>query len=276
MSTYLPSLGVAARSNFVVSLLAMGLLVSPGISQADHGHAKELHFSHPLFGESPSPDTKVRADYFFQNEAGEATGESHTVRLEGEYALRQWVSIEADIPFTVRNPDHESKEGHLNPVEIAVKFANFSFSDQGLLLGGGLEVGLPTGNDRKEIGSSHTVDVEPFVDFGFKRGALEVIGFLSGGFPINENGDDEADFELGWNASFLYHLNSRVQLLLEFNGERVFGGEEGGHSTAVIAPGLKLAPTSNPNLQFGAGVALPISNDKDFHALALFSVFYHF
>jgi hypothetical protein len=30
------------------------------------------------------------------------------------------------------------------------------------------------------------------------------------------------------------------------------------------------------NLKIGVGVGLPISNDKDFHALALFSVFYHF
>ena len=88
--------------------------------------------------------------------------------------------------------------------------------------------------------------------------------------------DDEADVEFGWNASFLYHLNSQVQLLLEFNGERVFGGEESGHSTAVVAPGLKLAPMRDQNLKIGVGVGLPISDDKDFHALALFSVFYHF
>ncbi len=71
-------------------------------------------------------------------------------------------------------------------------------------------------------------------------------------------------------------MNSQVELLLEFNGERVFGGEESGHSTAVIAPGLKLAPMRDQNLKIGVGVGLPISNDKDFHALALFSVFYHF
>ena len=29
-------------------------------------------------------------------------------------------------------------------------------------------------------------------------------------------------------------------------------------------------------LKIGVGVGLPTSNDKDFHALALFSVFYHF
>jgi len=118
--------------------------------------------------------------------------------------------------------------------------------------------------------------VEPFLDFGLKRGNLEVTGFLSAGIPMNENGDDEADVELGWNASLLYHLNPQVELLLEFLGERVFGGEESGHSSVVIAPGLKLTPTRDQNLKIGVGVALPISNDKDFHALALVSVLYHF
>jgi hypothetical protein len=257
-------------------VLALELLLDPGASQAEADHSKDLHFSHPLFGESPSPDTKVRADYFFKNEAAEATGESHTARFLAEYALRRWASIEASIPFTVRDPDHESSERHLDTVEIALKLASFAFSEQGLLLGGGLELGLPTGDSSKEIGSSHIVEVEPFLDFGLKRGDLELTGFLSAGIPTNENGDDEADVELGWNASLLYHFYSRVELLLEFNGERVFGGEEAGHSSAVVAPGLKLAPMRDQKLKIGVGVGLPISNDKDFDALALVSVFYHF
>ncbi len=264
------------RSSFTLAVLAVGLLLKPGASQADPDHSEELHFSHPLFGESPSPDTKVRVDYFRKNETRETTGESHTARFEAEYALRRWVSIEADIPYTVRDPDHESKERHLDTAGIAVKLASSAFSEHGLLLGGGLELGLPTGNDSREIGSSHIVEVEPFLNFGIKRGQLEVTGAVSAGIPMNKNGDDEADVEFGWNASFLYHLNSRTELLLEFNGERVSGGEESGHSPAVIAPGLKFAPTRDQNLKIGVGVGLPISNDKDFHALALFSVYYHF
>ena len=157
-----------------------------------------------------------------------------------------------------------------------MKLASSAFSAEGLLLGGGIELGLPTGDSSEEIGSSHILEVEPFLDFGLKRGNLEVTGLLSAGIPRNENGDNEADVEVGWNASLLYHFNTRVELLLEFNGERVFGGAERGHSTAVIAPGLKLTPTRDQNLTIGMGVGLPISDDKDFHALALFSVFYHF
>ncbi len=78
-----------ARSNLNLAVLAMGLLLDPGASRADPDHSKELHFSHPLFGESPSPDTKVRADYFFQNESGEATGEVYVLLAQLEILILQ-------------------------------------------------------------------------------------------------------------------------------------------------------------------------------------------
>ena len=74
----------------------------------------------------------------------------------------------------------------------------------------------------------------------------------------------------------VYHLHQRAQALLEFDGERVFGGEESGHSTANITPGIKVAPTANQNLKIGAGISIPISGDKDFQVRAIVSVFYHF
>ena len=92
--------------------------------------------------------------------------------------------------------------------------------------------------------------------------AVQVAGFLSAGSPMNQNGDNEADVEFGWNAYFLYHLNSQLEMLLELKGERVFGGEERGHSSAVVAPGLKLTPTRDENLKIGVDVGLPISSDK--------------
>ncbi len=263
------------RSKVIVAALAT--LLIPSASLADAGsHKDHLHFSHPLFAESPSPDTKIRTDYIFRNETGEEGAETHTARLEAEYAIHPWISIETNIPFTWRNPDDGTKASDLDTIEIGVKLAAFSLAEHGVIFGGGIEFGLPTGDSSKGIGSSHILEVEPFLDFGFKRENLEVVGFLSPTVPTNKNGEDEADVELGWNVSFLYHVTGRVEALLEFGGERVFGGEESGLSTASIAPGIKLAPTANQNLKIGAGVSLPISDDKDFHVRTIFSVFYHF
>jgi hypothetical protein len=82
-------------------------------------------------------------------------------------------------------------------VEIGLKYANFAFEDKDLLLGGGLENGLPTGDDDKGIGSDEVSEVEPFLDFGWKGNRTELVGFISFGLPIN-GGDEEVDWELGW------------------------------------------------------------------------------
>lgn len=240
---------------------------------------EELHFSHPLISESPSPDTKVRFDYFFANEPGEedeAGANRHTLRFEGEYAFAPWLSLEVNVPYTFLDPDEEEGTDRLDNVEVGIKYANFTFAEHGLLLGGGIEFGLPTGNEEKGIGSDHVLEVEPFVDFGYQRDRWEIVGFTSFGLPVNENDEDEADLELGWNLSVLFHLTPQIETLLEFDGQHVFGGEEDGVDVVNVTPGFKVQPFDDPNFQVGVGVSLPLTDDKEFHARLILSVFYHF
>lgn len=103
----------------------------------------------------------------------------------------------------------------LDNIEIGLKYANFVFYEYNLLLGGGIEFGLPTGNEEKNVGSNHVLEVEPFLDFAYKRERLEIVGFMSFGLPQTENGEDLADLELGWNLSTLYHVSSKVQVILK-------------------------------------------------------------
>ena len=89
-------------------------------------------------------------------------------------------------------------------------------------------------------------------------------------------GGEEPDLELGWNLSFLYHLTPRIEGLLEFDSEHVFGGEEDGNTVVNITPGFKVAPFASRNFKVGVGASLPISNDEEFSVRAIFSIFYHF
>ncbi|MFQ5963370.1 MAG: transporter [Candidatus Scalinduaceae bacterium] len=264
-------------------------------SNQQNTHQKGLHFSHPLFTESPSPDKKIRMDYFFKNLTREE-GDQHTPRLEAEYAFFRNLSVEVDVPYTFQKrfvePSGRSTVDRLDNVEIGLKYANFMFEDAGLLLGGGLELGLPTGNDKKGIGSNNELEIEPFLDFGYKpHPDWEIVGFVSLGFPTNENitspageyeaeeneaGEDEADQELGWNLSILYHLSPRIETLLEFHGESVFGGEEDGFSSVRVGPGIKVQLTNNPNLQIGVGTSFPLADDRESDFESIFSLFYHF
>lgn len=221
----------------------------------------------------------MRFDYFFASEPGEegeAGADRHTLRLEAEYAFVPWLSLEVDAPYTFLDPDEGVSTDRLDTVEVGIKYANFTFAEHGLLLGGGIEFGLPTGNEEMGIGSDHVLEIEPFVDFGYKRDRWEIVGFTSFGLPVNENDEDEADLELGWNLSVLYHLKPQLMTLLEFDGEHVFGGEEDGVDIINVTPGVKIQPFDDSSFQVGLGVSLPLTDDKEFHAKAILALFYHF
>ena len=63
------------------------------------------------------------------------------MQLEGEYAFWPSLGIEVDVPYTFRDSSSESNENNLDNVEVALKYANFTFQDKGVLLGGGIELG---------------------------------------------------------------------------------------------------------------------------------------
>ncbi len=258
-------------------------LFSPNVSaqsanqNREHRHEKApLHFAHPLFTESPFPDNKVRVDYLFTNRTGEG-GEAHTPSITGEVRWTRNLSTEVKLPYTVSNPDEGANERRLDNSEVAIKYANFTFEEQGVLIGGGLEVGLPTGDDEVGIGSDHLVEIEPFVNVGYKPDEdWEIVGRLAVGHTANENDSDPADHEVAWNASVLYHATTTVKPNVEAFGERVSGGEEDGLSTANVALGVKLVPFAEHRLKFGLSGAVPVSDDKEADSRILFSTFYHF
>ena len=276
---------------FITAVLLLQFLVPDLAFSSDddhHSHTHVLNFSHPLISESPLPDTKIRLDYFFLDVDGEVEDEElgeegegpqkfkeSTINLELEYAFNRNISIGANIPYTFLNVDGASNENNLNNIEIGIKTATFILAEYGVLLGGGIEFGLPTGKDRKGIGSDNIIEIEPFVDFGYKYRDLEVIGFLSLGFPVNQKGDQHEGDELGYNLSMLYSINKSISAILEFDGETVLNGEEDGESVLNIDPGITVAPFKDKGIIFGAGMGFPLTDDKEFEYRVIGSVFYH-
>ena len=268
------------KSYICMIVFVAGLNVTQAWADEVHHAGGTPHFAHPLVAESPTPDTKIRVDYRYQNapgEDGEPGARISTMNIEGEYALDESVGVEIGIPYSMRDSKgDEGSASHLDNIEVALKYANFSLADHGLLLGGGVEVGLPTGSTRKGIGSSHVVEIEPFIDFGYQFDRFEAVGFLKFGFPFNEHTDDKTDLELGWNLSLLHKTTDGLQLLIEADGESVRGGGEDGHNVVNLTPGIKYWMPHRPNLSFGAGVSFPVSDDKEFYAMPFASVLYHF
>ncbi len=104
---------------------------------------------------------------------------------KGEYAFSRHFSLELDVPYTFINAQEEVTINNLNSVEIGLKYANFALEKKGILLGGGMEFGLPTGNDNKDIGSATVWEFEPFFDIGWIKNNLEIVSFLTFGIPVN-------------------------------------------------------------------------------------------
>jgi hypothetical protein len=243
----------------------------------DHDHGDHegglLHFAHPIFTESPSPDTKVRLDYLFRQVTSDAR--EHSMRVEAEYAFTPSISVEANIPVTSRRKSGTSANA-VGSGEIALKLANYAEADHGLLLGGGIALGVPTGSDRKAIGSGHIVEIEPYVDVGYRRGEAEFVTFLAFSTTAHRRPNELRENEVSLAASGLYHLADRVESLIEFQTVRVVAGEDKGRQTAAAGAGIKYHVGRVHHLVLGIGGRIPITHQRDSEHEVLLSALWHF
>jgi hypothetical protein len=240
--------------------------------QADTAHHAGLHFSHPLFTESVSPDTKTRVNV---GREWEGEGAASEFELEVEYAFHRSFSIEIGAPFAAVSAEHEPTRTALGNLEVLFKFANYAFEDHGLLLGSGVEVSIPTGDDAKGIGSSHLWEVAPVLNVGYKRGRFEWIGFTRLSIPLNQSIGEEIEPELVYDASGLVNLSPRFQGVLELNGETVVHGGDRSETVVRLSPGAKVALSTRVPLFLGIGVRVPLTDDEMRTAVQA-SLFYHF
>ncbi|MFN2603404.1 MAG: hypothetical protein ABR582_11685 [Gemmatimonadaceae bacterium] len=268
------------RVLYVLVSLVVGVVVPcKAVAQAEehehgeHEHEGLLHFAHPIFTESPSPDTKLRLDYLFRQITSD--GREHSMRLEGEYAFTPSVSIEANIPVTSRR-ESGTTANSVGSGEIALKLANYGLAQRGFLSGGGLALGVPTGNDRKAIGSAHIVELEPYVDAGYKHDRVELVSFLSYSTTVHRHVDDPNEEEVALALSGLYHVTQRVESLLEFQTIRTVVGEERGRETAAIGAGVKYHIGRVHHLVVGIGGRVPLTRDRESDHEVLVSALWHF
>jgi hypothetical protein len=270
----------SAIARIISAILCSSIAITPLLAQHDHDdhdapHHDEgpLHFSHPIFTESPSPDTKVRIDYLHASFADEVS--DHELRVEGEYAFSHNFSIEANLPLTSRSRDGVRTTA-VGSGEVAIKLASFAAAARGLLLGGGLAFGLPSWNDNSDIASSHIVEVEPYVDAGYMRGRAEVVSFVSYSAAVHRTDTDEKEEEIAVAASLLYHFDPRFESLVELETRRSIAGEESGTQIVNGGVGIKYRFVRIPELIVGAAARIPVTSNREFRNEVVVSLFYHF
>lgn len=245
----------------------------PGSGQhATHNH-DGLHFTHPLFTESVSPDTKLRLDYGWR--AGHET--ESEMEAEGELAFTPSFSIEAGVHYHV-------DDGALGDTHVIFKLASAALADAGVHLGYGLEIGLPTGTGHEHAvpegtdptGEEHeeSYELTPFVNAGWTDGSLELVAWTLVEVPTDRHVRETAGTGLHFNGSALYHAAARVDAVLEAFGSTALSGSASEPTVVSLAPGLRVRPVAGP-LVIAAGVAVPVT-DAEYDSRVLLSVFWHF
>jgi len=257
-------------SGFFLCLLLAG---TPAIAHEKGKPSPEsLHFLDPLIGETPTLETSLRLDHRFRNRAA---GTEHTLGLTAEYAFNDWLGFELGVPYAFLDPGDGPSRSNLGTIEIGLKFAPFIFPAEGLAFGGGLEIGLPTGDESKAIGSNREWELEPFLNAGWQVRGLQMTAQLSFGIPMNQSEEeaDEVDLEIGFNLAFLYPLSPKFTPLLEFDGKGVAKGTD--NKTVINATiGFLSAPFENEDIKLGFGLGAPLTSDENFDVRTIFTVFY--
>lgn len=257
--------------------LILGLLISPALLRAqEHEHDDDhLHFSHPIVTESPTPDTKIRVDYLqlWTNDVPEFRDQ--LIRVEGEYEFAEGMSLAIVAPYEFRTAPSSDRANGLGDLELSLKFASLRYGEKGVLLGGGLSAGVPTGSDQKQIGSSHIVELEPFVDAGYKRDRIELVGFARLSSTFNRRAGEEAERDLAFDFSTLYHVHPKLEALMELTTSRALVGSGAGVPQTFLAPGVKIYPFPIRQIMFGASVLIGTGSVSDTKSV-LISGFYHF
>jgi len=255
--------------------MVFALLAAPAVLFA-HDSDSELHFSHPLITESPSPDSKVRFDYFYQSSRDGIQADEHTPRVELEYAFRSWISVETNVPYTFLRIEGQLQSSHLNNVEVALKVANLSLKEKHLLFVYGLSVELPSGSDSKEIGTDHIFEIEPYFGLGLQRDKVEVAAFASVAAPVNRTANDEDVTHLGYEISVLFKPTDSLQPVIELDGETLLAGAQSGQTSINLSPGIKFRSFHSEHWQIGPGIGVPLTDEREFHRRVVVSAFYHF
>ena len=260
---------------FLISTLnIIGQEAGSGSGNEIQNEKEHLEFSHPLITESISPDTKIRLT--FLDTKADSNLLSQTYGLELEYSPLPVFSVHLDIPYTILHPSQSQTIRNLDEIELALKFANFAFSNHNILLGYGINFGLPTGNQDKGIGSNHILYINPFFNGGIKWKRWEWTAYFTFEMPCNQNENENIQTTMESRMTALYYISPRWQALLEAGSTSPISHFYKGDCNYDLTEGVKFMPDPDKPWILAIGVRHPVLNNNELKFQGIFSVFCHF
>lgn len=267
----------------IAGVLCSGSLT---LSAADAGHGKNggydyVSLSTPIVTQNPSIKTKIKAAYVnSKSYDGTYDKDKNKLKLELEYKVNKHVGLNFQLPYTSlektkRKTGKTEDYDNVDNLELTLKFANHAYGDKGMVIGYGLGLGLPTGDDNKSIGSDHDFRIKPYVSVGKAYDKVEIIAHTN--LVFNQNGNStDVDNSIEYNLSVLYKFSTTVSALVEFNGDSQIEGDK--HTVINVSPGIKFTGDkhNSPYWEVALGTSFPLTDDEHFeHELnAQFSLFF--
>jgi hypothetical protein len=186
--------------------------------------------------------------------------------LLGSYGLGERSELGVILPFFVQDTDvagaSSVTDNGIGDLELYVKFKRQVATN--CSVAGGLELTLPTGNEKKTFGTGE-LGFNPFLSSRYQRGSIGVGGHV--GYRMFTGHPDD---EFNWGVQFLLRANQQLLFRAEVSGRyfKSFGDE---FNDVLLLPGLDFGfgenvvfrPTmliglSEESPNWGAGLGLVI------------------
>jgi hypothetical protein len=215
----------------------------------------ELEFMDVLFTQKPMQDNEVEFEYRFERQR-EKGDEGSTVTYQHELALglgwrvTEWLGVSLEIPYTIidvrSTPDGEGTGVTRDVGDIAgqVLFTFWKDPERQFAVGGGLEVGFPTGSF--EDGTGDGWALAPFLTLGKHFGPIQILGHLGYEAKLRRPAEDEErEQTFFYNVALAYpFFEKRLIPFFELNGVYAFAGEPAlkHKGQFYLSPGIRINP----------------------------------
>ncbi|MGF7213385.1 hypothetical protein GGE65_008027 [Skermanella aerolata] len=203
-----------------------------------------------IVGETPYPQEKGEIQITLEGNHFHAKESTSSGSAEVEYGITSSLQISIKAPYSfVHLSDDEDDESTVSStrgigdVEVGVAYAFLNERDR--VFAAALDIGIPTGNEEKELGEGE-VAVEASLRGGWRL--RDAWLFTTLGFEIEDN---EKSFQVG--SAVAYPLSENIIGLVDFIGS------VGDEKEAYIAPGLVVRGPLDT--EFLLGVPLGINGD---------------
>ena len=190
-----------------------------------------------------------------------------------EYRLDGLTNIEIKSRALSINPNIGPTESGFGDTVLSVKRVVAFSTIHRALASVGLELTLPTGNDRRGLGVGQFV-FEPYFRAGvdWKQFIVQVAGTLV--FPEkSSNINSEAKFDVAIGRYFSPDPRLQITPMVEFNTNTRITGPAYGETKSAILPQVRVKWLV---WSMGVGVQAPITDARDFEARPLFDLVYEY